>query len=86
MNQVPTVRLTGRASRFLSMLVDFGHLDDARLDDLLVAVADTYGTAPTPTLVDLVHVRPLIAAYLLGGDPGAVENGPLAEDWAPLFH
>lgn len=80
------VRLTGRASRYLTMLVDFGHLDDVAYDDVLVALADAYGAPDREAVVDVAEVRPIAATILAALNPDAQEGtGPLAEDWGPLF-
>ena len=78
------IRLTGRASRLLMMMTDFGHLDTAGVDSVLMVLSDRYGSAHKPSLVDIAQVRPVVAAVL--ADTADLENGALAEDWGPLFH
>lgn len=84
MNQTRQLRLTGRASRLIQMLTDFGHLDPVATDSLLVALSDRYGAQGQPALVDLPQIRPMLATIL--ADNPSLETGPLAEDWGPLFH
>jgi hypothetical protein len=82
-----SVRLTGRASRWVQLLQDFGHLDQEGVDRLLIAVADLHaesGGAPD-AWVDLPTVR-RAAAVLLANPP---DDGHLPlileEDWPLLF-
>jgi len=79
------IRLTGRATRFLGLLVDFGHMDESRIDDVLIALAEEYGVESGGRLLDLADVRPLVATLLVAMEPGGAASGNLAEDWAPLF-
>lgn len=80
-------RLTGVAWRYLSMIQDFGHLDEAGVDEVLVAVADELGTEEGERVVDLAVLRPIVAAYLMARTGVELpEAGPLSEDWGPLFH
>ncbi len=85
---VMRVRLTGRATRFLGVLREFGHIDEDRLDELFVALTELAGGADEP-LVDLPDVRRMAAAILFGpGDEQSldeIEKGVLAEDWPLLF-
>lgn len=87
MSQPLRIRLTGRASRYLGMLLDFGHLDERRYEQVLVALADQLGSPGAGSLVDLPHIRPIVAALLFTEDVEA-ESGrtSLAEDWPPLFY
>lgn len=78
------IRLTGRASRLLQLLMDFGHLTPEGMDSVLVALSDRYGTPTGAALVDLPHVRSAVAAVLV--DVPTVDEVALAEDWGPLFH
>lgn len=88
MNPPLRIRLTGRAQRFLALLVDFGHLDETRVDELLVTVAEM-GVPGQETAIDLPVVRRVAAIFLFGnGHPEAlvdIEMGILAEDWPFLF-
>ncbi len=87
-DEVMRVRLTGRAARFLDVLKEFGHIDEDRLDELLVALTEISGGADEP-LVDLPDVRRMAAAILFGpGDSESleeIEKGVLSEDWPLLF-
>jgi len=78
------IQLTGRASRLLQMLADFGHLDPASVDSVLVALSSQYGATNGPVMVDIAQVRPVVAAFLL--ETRDLASGALAEDWGPLFH
>ncbi len=78
------IRLTGRAARLIQMLTDFGHMDAAAADSVLVELANHYGSEGAATLVDLPQVRVVVASLL--ADHPAMEGGSLREDWGPLFH
>lgn len=83
------VRLTGRAQRWLRLLQDFGHIDDGRIEDLLVQLADNGPASGAEGIVDLPALR-RAASVMLFGDGDAqqlrdLEKGPLAEDWLFLF-
>jgi hypothetical protein len=88
LNQPLRVRLTGRAARFLGVLRDFGHIDDARETELYIALAELAGD-PNEVVVDLPIVRRVAAAVLFGhGSPEIlddIEEGVLSEDWPLLF-
>lgn len=79
------VQLTGRASRYLKIMVDYGHLDAAGVDHVLFHVSDMVGTEGG-TVADFDLVREVTASALFG-DAGEVfdEGGVLAEDWPFLF-
>jgi hypothetical protein len=92
-----TIRLTGRASRWVSLLQEFGHIDTDGADRLLVAVAELHADmgGADGALVDLPLVRRAAAMLLVPVDPGAeVPPDPQAtpagipalldDDW-PLF-
>lgn len=75
-------RLTGRALRFIQLLQDYGHLDEAQADDLLVALAAVPGG-----VIDLPAVRRVAAAWLFEAHPEGQDGADvLAEDWALLFY
>jgi hypothetical protein len=83
------VRLTGRAQRWLRLLQDFGHIDDHRIEELLVQLAENGPPSGAEGIVDLPALR-RASAVLLFGDGDAqqlreLEKGPLAEDWPFLF-
>ncbi len=88
-NNLRRVRLTGRAQRWLRLVQDFGHIDDGRIEDLLVQLADAGPASGAEGIVDLPVLR-RAAAVMLFGDGDAqqlrdLEKGPLAEDWLFLF-
>ncbi len=80
---VYSVRLTGRATRFLQLLQDYGHLDDQGFDQVLLGLAEIVGTQEG-ALVDLPMVRRMAAATLFGPDAEDPE-GVLTQDWPFLF-
>jgi hypothetical protein len=84
MTQALRVRLTGRAARFVWLLQDFGHLDDERMNELYIALAELGGT-PAEQLIDLPVVRRVAAAILFGSESLELDRGVLAEDWPILF-
>ncbi len=80
---IPVVELTGRASRFVFMLRDFGHLDDEGVNRLLLGAADlrVHGVVGP---VDLPEIRRAAAMMLFPegeGPPAAL----LLADWPILF-
>lgn len=80
-----SVRLTGRAARWVRLLQDFGHLDSDGVDRLLVAVADLHAElgGGRDGWVDLPLVR-RAAAVLLCSSDGQLPP-ILEEDWPLLF-
>ena len=82
-----SVRLTGRAARWVHLLQDFGHLDTEAFDRLLIAVADLHAQlgGKNDAWVDLPLVRRAAAVQLMA----AQEEGPMSiileEDWSLLF-
>lgn len=85
---VPQIRLTGRAWRYVQLLRDFGHLDDAKGNELFSMLSDLAERSRIDA-VDLPAVQRITAVLLFGrGTPEeveAMENGLLAEDWPILF-
>ena len=83
-----SVRLTGRAARWIRLVHDFGHLDQDGVDRLLIAVADLHAEqgGDPDGLVDLPSVRRAAAVMLTGPthDDGQLPL-ILEEDWALLF-
>lgn len=80
---IPVVQLTGRASRFVFMLRDFGHLDDEGVNQLLLGAADLRGPGAVGP-VDLPEVRRAAAMLLFTEDEGP--PSPLLQaDWPILF-
>lgn len=79
---VRMVRMTGRASRFLQVVRDLGHLDDHGVEHVMLSLAEEAGSTRATT-VDIAAVRRHVAARIFPdlGVPGAV----LAEDWPLLF-
>lgn len=78
---VVRIELSGKASRFLAMLQDFGHIDAQAADDILVALADTLPSGRA----ELDDVRRMAAAWLFGDDGEPSILASLGEDWAMLF-
>jgi hypothetical protein len=64
------------------MLQEFGHLDEQRLEQLYLALAEVAGT-PREEPVDLPTVRRVAAAVLFGA--GEEPSDTLVEDWPLLF-
>jgi hypothetical protein len=88
MNEPLRARMTGRAFRFALMLRDFGHLDDAGLNQLLVTALEGAEPGEDPEIeVDLDAVRRVAARVLFerGGPEIGEGRGLLAEDWPLLF-
>jgi hypothetical protein len=81
---VPRVRLTGRASRYLQILVDLGHLDDEAFGQVVLSL-HVANPQRGPAIADVDAIRSA-AAWVLAeraGDDGP--EGVLQEDWALLF-
>lgn len=80
-----TLKLTGRAARWIQLLQDFGHLDASSADQLVMAAADLHAEMQTVgDRIDLALVRRAAAMMLFGS--GASEPSPvLDEDWPLLF-
>ncbi|MBA2319590.1 MAG: hypothetical protein H0V89_00420 [Deltaproteobacteria bacterium] len=81
MSNVRQIRLTGRATRFVALLAEYGHLDADGVNRVLLAAAELVPDGH-PAAVDIDLVR-RAAAILLA--PPTDVTGPLAEDWALLF-
>lgn len=79
-------RLTGRASRFVLLLRDFGHLDEQGLNDLVLAAADE-ANGSGEAVVDLATMRRIAARQLFaaGSEDLREKRGILSEDWTLLF-
>jgi hypothetical protein len=82
-----TVRLSGRAARWIRLLQDFGHLDQEGTDRLLIAVADLHAETggADDALVDLPEVRRAAALILTGAPDDGQLPMILEEDWQLLF-
>ena len=86
MNEPLRTRLSGDASRFLQMLRDFGHFDQAAINEFLLVLAEQVGEAEE-TEISLDMVRHLAARRLFEGGAQDLHSGSgiLAEDWTILF-
>ena len=78
------IRLDGSASRFLTLLVDFGHLDEDALRQVFLLLGDMAIPQPGggPVRVGVNDVRRAAAAVLFDRDPVSPH---LFEDWPLLF-
>jgi hypothetical protein len=67
----------------VTLLREFGHLEDRATSDLLLAAADASEGAP----IDLEAIRRISAQYLLESQGSALLDGHgiLAEDWPLLY-
>ncbi|MBX2798765.1 MAG: hypothetical protein KTR31_13880 [Myxococcales bacterium] len=79
------LKLTGRATRWIQLLQDFGHVDIAGADQLVMAAANLHADLQVEgDRIDLGLVRR--AAAMLLFPPGGEGTGPvLEEDWPLLF-
>ena len=66
------------------MLHDFGHIDPTSVDELLVALAELYGS-DEEVLIDVAMLRPVVAGWLIDGDGDGPVNPVLIDDWALVF-
>lgn len=82
MTEVPEVRLTGKAARFMQILQDFGHLDEDAAMRLLLEIEPS--GAIGDDLADLDDARRAVAIALFERLDGEI-GGILAEDWPLLF-
>ncbi|MEQ1572125.1 MAG: hypothetical protein ABMA64_41235 [Myxococcota bacterium] len=83
-----SVRLTGRAARWVQLVQDFGHLDQDGVNRLLVTVADLHaesGGDGKDAVVDLPLVRRAAAVMLTSVTDDGQLPMILEEDWALLF-
>ena len=86
--RVVRVRLTGRASRFVAMMQDLGHLDEDAVTDALMSLQATgpAGATVSPRVhVDLPTVRAAVAYLMFEDAEGGAIDGPAAEDWPLVF-
>jgi hypothetical protein len=81
-----TIRLTGRAHRWVGLLQEFGHLDTEGADRLLVAVAELHADmgGEDGAIVDLPLVRRAAAMLLVPTELPEGLPALLDDDW-PLF-
>jgi hypothetical protein len=84
MDNVTQVKLTGRASRFLQIIEDLGHLDGEGVHEVMLAL-DSSPDVTGAVLADLDSVKQAAASVLFmrAGELGI--DGILAEDWPLLF-
>ncbi|MBN2800677.1 MAG: hypothetical protein JXX28_16165 [Deltaproteobacteria bacterium] len=69
----------------MKVMLDYGHIDNDTLDQVLFGVSDLVGTEGG-TIVDLALVREMSAATVFGPDGSALqEEGVLREDWPFLY-
>lgn len=82
-----SVRLTGRAARWIHLLHDFGHLDTESVDRLLIAVADLHAElgGESGEWIDLALVRRAAAVLLMTSRDDGSMSMILEEDWPLLF-
>lgn len=73
------VQLTGRAVRFVQLLMELGHADHETANQILVGIGQV---APGP-VADIDDVRRAAAMLLFTDEYGL--DGLLGEDWALLF-
>lgn len=81
--QVQHVALTGRASRFVGLLVEFGHLSAPEATDFMLALTALGRREHGP--VDLPTARRFAAQWLFAGRDPVEPGSPLDEDWPILF-
>ncbi len=74
------VQLTGRAVRFVQLLVELGHADPETANQILVGIGQ-FARGP---IADLDDVRRAAAVLLFPTDELGYDS-LLAEDWALLF-
>jgi len=74
------VQLTGRAVRFVQLLVELGHADTETANQILVGI----GQVAQGPVADLDDVRRAAAILLFPTDELGYDH-LLAEDWALLF-
>lgn len=77
---VQRVQLTGRAARFVQLLIELGHADHDTANQILVGIGE-FAQGP---VADLDDVRRAAAVLLFPTDELGYD-GLLAEDWALLF-
>lgn len=82
-----SIKLTGKAARWLQLLEDFGHLTPEDTDRLLVGAAElapdsSDASLSRPSVVDEQLIRRAAAIMLFGQ---VTEEGLLDEDWPLLF-
>jgi hypothetical protein len=80
-NDVRRIRLTGRATRFVALLAEYGHLDSEGVNRVLLAAAELVPEKHRgPVDIDLVRrAAPLLIA------PPEDQAGPHPEDCALLI-
>lgn len=81
---VPTVRLTGRAARFLRLLQELGHLDDEQITEVILSLRVPQN-ARGQVWADVDVVRSAAALILFDRADGAPLPTVLMDDWPLLF-
>lgn len=82
---VPVVPLSGAASRFLTLLRDFGHLTEEELSRVVVAAVDR-AVVEGRERVEVSELRPIAAAILFAPNAQRPSDPSLLdEDWGLLF-
>lgn len=77
-----TVQLTGRAARYIQLLLEFGLVDPDTANRVVVGVAEMV----QGRVADVADVRRAAAMVLFPSEEeGPALDGVLAEDWPLLF-
>lgn len=86
MSDAARAALSGQASRFVMLLRDFGHLDEAGVSALLLDAADASEDSGVAR-VDLEEMRRIAARHLFERSAAQLRDGEgiLSEDWRLLF-
>lgn len=74
-------RLDGRATRFLGMMVDFGHVDVVSVDEIIAKVAPF---ADEDNIIRYETIKAFVASYLFAVNAGQVV-GSVDDDWKLIF-
>lgn len=84
-SQAPIVsRVEPRAARYLELLVEFGHLEQREVEQVLLSAAESWsGAGPVP----LQTVQRVASSMLVGEDtPEDGGSDILSTDWPLLFY
>ena len=77
--------LSGPAARWVQLLQEFGHIDPAMADQLIMAAADLHTEMQAAgTRIELHQVR-RAAAIMMFGNGAPITTPLLDEDWPLLF-
>jgi len=81
---IPITRIDPRASRFLELLVEFGHLDARGAEQVLFDATEGYEGSSKP--IPLLVIQRLAAIELVRAD-APIDGGKdiLSADWPLLF-